>query len=257
MKKQCSCCKLQKQLNNFSKNKNRKDGLNPYCKQCVAHKRLNNPNILEAEKQYSKNNRDKRKSYANQYRKRTSYDEKYYLDNKKECLEYGKQYRKNNREVINAKQKKRYNLNKKTINLYSKDYYKKHTNELRKYNKNYNKAHLQEKAIYRKNRIANDTNFKVASNIRSRISNACKDNYKTGSSVRDLGCSISEFKIYIEQKFQPGMSWENYGLYVWHLDHIIPLSSFDLSNREQFLKACHYTNYQPLWAKDNLSKNNK
>jgi hypothetical protein len=50
------------------------------------------------------------------------------------------------------------------------------------------------------------------------------------------------------------MSWDNWGTHGWHIDHIIPLSSFDLTDREQFLKACHYTNLQPLWAADNIRK---
>ena len=50
------------------------------------------------------------------------------------------------------------------------------------------------------------------------------------------------------------MSWENHSQTGWHIDHIKPLSRFDLSDREQFLEACHYSNLQPLWAEDNLSK---
>jgi hypothetical protein len=53
------------------------------------------------------------------------------------------------------------------------------------------------------------------------------------------------------------MSWGNYGFRGWHIDHIIPLASFDLTDREQFLKACHHTNLQPMWAKENLSKGSK
>jgi hypothetical protein len=91
--------------------------------------------------------------------------------------------------------------------------------------------------------------------LRTRVSDALlgkKD--KGGSAVRDLGCSIEELKAYIESKFMPGMTWENRGKKGWHIDHIIPLSAFNLSNEEQFRAACHYTNLQPLWAIDNIRK---
>lgn len=81
-----------------------------------------------------------------------------------------------------------------------------------------------------------------------------KNNQKTGSAVSDLGCSVSDFKQYLESKFQLGMNWENYGTFGWHIDHIKPLSSFDLTNRLQFLEACHFTNLQPLWASENRQK---
>jgi hypothetical protein len=84
---------------------------------------------------------------------------------------------------------------------------------------------------------------------------ALKRGTKTGSAVSDLGCSIEELKKYIETKFLEGMTWENYGK--WHIDHIIPLSKFNLSDREELLKAVNYTNLQPLWAEDNMKKSNK
>ena len=68
-----------------------------------------------------------------------------------------------------------------------------------------------------------------------------------------LGCSFEEFKIYIEKKFQSGMTWQNHG--EWHLDHVIPLAS--AKTKDEVIKLCHYTNYQPLWAKDNLKKGAK
>jgi hypothetical protein len=71
-----------------------------------------------------------------------------------------------------------------------------------------------------------------------------------------LGCSSwDELKNYLEKQFTCGMNWENMG--EWHIDHIIPCSSFDLTNIEQQMKCFHYSNLQPLWAKDNLSKSNK
>jgi hypothetical protein len=97
----------------------------------------------------------------------------------------------------------------------------------------------------------------LASRLRHRVRNILKrgKGVRPGSAVRDLGCSMDAFKQYIAEKFVDGMSWDNYGS--WHLDHICPLRLFDLSVREQFLQACHYSNYQPLWAVDNRRKAGK
>lgn len=104
-----------------------------------------------------------------------------------------------------------------------------------------------------------DIHFKLASNLRGRIIVALKKSHKSGSAVKMLGCSIEAFRRYIEKQFQPGMTWENWGrgwggAREWHLDHVKPLASFDLSDPRQFAEACHFTNLQPLWAKDNLAK---
>jgi predicted nucleic acid-binding Zn ribbon protein len=69
--------------------------------------------------------------------------------------------------------------------------------------------------------------------------------------------SKSELLSYFESKFKEGMTWENYGWYGWHIDHIRPCSSFDLTNSEELKKCFHYTNLQPLWGMDNMSKGNK
>ncbi len=107
---------------------------------------------------------------------------------------------------------------------------------------------------YLKNRRETDVEFKLSQNLRRRLNHILRGNVKCGSAVGDLGCTIDEFKRYIEGKFGGGMSWDNYG--EWHLDHIIPLSKFKLEDRQQLLIACNYTNYQPLWGKDNMSKSN-
>jgi hypothetical protein len=96
---------------------------------------------------------------------------------------------------------------------------------------------------------------KIASNLRIRLLQAVVSEQKAGSAVRDLGCTIKYLKIHIASKFLEGMSWNNHG--EWHIDHVVPLSKFDLTNREQFLKACHFTNLQPLWEADNLRKGNR
>jgi hypothetical protein len=100
---------------------------------------------------------------------------------------------------------------------------------------------------------------KLAALLRTRLYHAMKGNYKAGSAVRDLGCSIEFLKDYIESLFLPEMSWNNRGKGSdkWHIDHILPLDSFDLTDPIQFKKACHYTNLQPLWEPDNLRKGTK
>lgn len=75
---------------------------------------------------------------------------------------------------------------------------------------------------------------------------------RTSKVVLALGCSLDDFRAYVAGKFTKGMTWENYGS--WHLDHIKSLSKFDLRDPEQYAEACHYTNYQPLWAIDNRKK---
>jgi len=96
--------------------------------------------------------------------------------------------------------------------------------------------------------------------MRSRIGNMLRyiglKRYKSLYSEL-LGCSKEDFKLYLSSKFTDGMSWDNYGRTGWHIDHITPLSSFDLTNEDELAAACHYTNMQPLWARDNIIKGNK
>ena len=104
--------------------------------------------------------------------------------------------------------------------------------------------------------MRHDIQYKLSITLRSRLWHAIRGKVKVGSAVRDLGCSLKYFKHYIEGKFLPGMTWENWALDGWHLDHIIPMSSFDLTNREELLRACHYTNMQPLWATTAIARAN-
>jgi hypothetical protein len=94
---------------------------------------------------------------------------------------------------------------------------------------------------------------KYKNRIRKKVRDIIKEKYGTGYSIL-LGCSTAEFKSYIENQFKRGMSWDNYSLEGWHLDHIMPLASFNLENPEEVKKAFHFTNYQPLWAQENLYK---
>jgi hypothetical protein len=142
---------------------------------------------------------------------------------------------------------------------YQKIWREKNKDKTKKYNKQYNKERRESgyRQNYIKGKLKTDVNFKLQKRLRDRIYSALKNVSKTGSGVRDLGCSIEDLKIHIEKQFQPGMTWDNWAIDGWHIDHIRPLASFNLSDRQEFLQACHYTNLQPLWAKDNLEKSSK
>lgn len=110
-----------------------------------------------------------------------------------------------------------------------------------------------------KERRIKDPNYRIASNMRSRLSKALKGVIKRSSAVDDLGCSLDEFRLYLESKFEPGMNWDNYGHGVdkWNIDHIEPLSTADLSNPDMQKKLSHYANLRPMWHIDNIRKGNR
>lgn len=114
---------------------------------------------------------------------------------------------------------------------------------------------LSRVAKTRREWLINNKSAKIADSIRSRI----KHLVKSSSSKIDeaLGCSYEDLRLYLESLWQPGMSWDNWSKDGWHIDHIKPLAAFNLEDPEQLKQACHYTNLQPLWAKDNLVKSDK
>lgn len=78
---------------------------------------------------------------------------------------------------------------------------------------------------------------------------------KTDTTKNILGCSIKKFKQHIEDQFTDGMTWDNWTHDGWHLDHIIPCANFDLECGYQQAVCFHWSNYQPLWGSENMSKN--
>ncbi len=102
--------------------------------------------------------------------------------------------------------------------------------------------------------MAEDVRYRLAVKLRQRLATAIREGAKGGSAVRDLGCSLDDLREHLQAKFQPGMSWENWGRKGWHIDHVRPLAQFDLCDPDQARAACHFTNLQPLWWIDNLRK---
>lgn len=175
----------------------------------------------------------------------------------KECTKtLQKKYYVNNQEKVKQNQKLRDKNRKEQISLQKKTYYLTHKSQKRDYHREYIKRRKKE-----------DLGFKIRCSLRTRINMAIQGNQKSGSAVRDLGCSIETLKQRFESMFCANpktgemMTWENYGKtngnFGWDIDHISPLSKFDLTDRKQFLEAVHYTNLQPLWHIPNIIKGNK
>ena len=167
-----------------------------------------------------------------------------HLNKCKRCVcDYAKQRAKEKRSEISEYQKQYRINNRKKLSKYQQSY--------RKENKEY-VSELNRKYI--SNRRKTDLNFRLRDALRSRLGRVIRRNQRNKGTLELLGCSIEEFKNHLEQQFEPGMTWDNWGRSGWHIDHIKPLSSFDLTDPQQLAKATHYTNLQPLWAEDNIKK---
>lgn len=154
------------------------------------------------------------------------------------CKSCEKEYKiKNNERQVELKQK----------------HYLKHKDKIKNRVKEYNKINrnAMRKALYK-----NRPEQKIVHNQRVRLNELLKSK-KQNSTTKLLGCTAIELKTHIEKQFEKGMTWDNYGLYGWHLDHIIPCAMFNLFDENDLKQCFHYTNLQPLWAKDNLLKSDK
>lgn len=235
--KQCSKCEEIKSFSEFHKNKTGKFGLKSHCKICRG-KHMNayarRPEVQEHRSNYNK-----------EYRTEGEKDPKFLEHRRKRQREYIKEQRKTNVEL--QKKEAAYKLKRKedgSANAYNRQYEKRREEE--------------------------DLQFKLRKRLRARVYGALtkyREGYtyfvKPGSAVRDLGCSMKEFVAHLESQFFPNprtdekMSWDNWTPEGWHVDHVKPLDLFDLTDPVQFKEAVHYSNLQPLWAFDNLSKGNR
>lgn len=187
-----------------------------YCKECNK--------IVIKERGYHK-----KESYA---QKKKEYREK----NKDKLKEWYKQNYLDNKEKLLEQSKERYQKNKDKVCARTKAYKEKNANWYRNYKRQWREKN------------------KLHANIRRGLWGCLKGKQKQSKALSYLGCSLEELWEYLKQHFKNGMTVENYG--EWHVDHIISLDSFDFTQdtESQLKKAWHYTNLQPLWAKENLSK---
>ena len=167
-------------------------------------------------------------------------DKESYLRNKDKRIEKSKEWLKKNKERRREYRKKYNEINSEVNKIKCKIWYSK------------NKPRVNE--YYRKRKLT-DRLFNLRCVIASLIRTCLKSNgySKKSKTYKILGCTIEEFKVHLENQFTEGMNWDNQGN--WHLDHIHPVSL--AKDEEEIIKLNHYTNFQPLWAEDNIRKSNK
>lgn len=199
----------------------------------------------------------------------SDYQKEWYLKNKERLSE---KYQKNKKDIL-EKRKEYYEKKKDEISDYNKKYREENLDSLKEYNRNYydenrdiilerqreyndlNKDKIKKyQREYKSVRSTYDNLFKLSKNIRTLVKNSL--NFKKSKKTKEIiGCEIDDLKVYLEDKFEHWMNWENYGLYNgelnygWDIDHIIPLSS--AKTEEDVIKLSHYTNLQPLCSKVN------
>lgn len=218
----CKRCGEKKLVTEFNKDRTRKDGFNPYCKQCVKE-RADWKNPKQRETRTATNRR--------LYKENESYRQK--------VLAYNKKYREEHKE-------------------YFEEYCasEKFKESLKRNNKKRQESGEQKR--YLKERRKEDKSFALACSLRSRVKGALKGTYKTDCTFNLISCSLEELKRHLESQFVDGMSWDNFGGKTgWQVDHIVPCSYFDLSIEENQRICFNFRNLQPLWAKDNNQKKNK
>jgi hypothetical protein len=215
--KVCSKCGIERDISEFTKNSQKKDGLHPSCKECYKNFYKKNKDLILTRNKLWKTNNPEIKKQA---------DINYRLNNPLQRRKSDKIYREKNSEIIKLRKK-----------------------IWRDNNPNYHNE-------YEKNRKETDSLFKLTKILRLRFYHILKNKNlnKETKTFEIVGCTPEFLKNYIENKFSEGMSWDLMGQHI-HIDHIIPLSS--AKTKEELYKLCHYTNLQPLWATDNLKKSNK
>lgn len=237
IERKCFVCKIEKPLDSFYRSKRNKHGRGYECKQCINNRMreyVSRPDIKEK----------KAKRYE-------EYGKFWYQENKDLFKEYY------NRPEIAEKRKERYQKNKLDPKYKEKQKEwsnKPHVKEKRKKYYQENKEYLSKQWNHK---YHNDPLFKLQYVLRSRVLGAIKYQkaHKNSKTEELLGCTYEDLKVYLENQFAEGMSWDNHGK--WHIDHIIPVANFDLTDIEQQKKCFHYTNLQPLWAQENMSKGYK
>jgi hypothetical protein len=166
-----------------------------------------------------------------------------------------------NKEKALANQKKLYQANKDKRKEYIKEHFKQNIDIYRQYSKKYCTRDKEKRNAYTKRKMKEDPVYACrvklsnavacsAKRTSNRLPFRCLFGINKSDLESTLGCSIEQFVLYFDSLFQPGMNWSNHGK--WHIDHIKPVAT--ATTVEEVVELNHYTNLQPLWATDNMTK---
>jgi len=183
------------------------------------------------------------------HRRHTRKGELYYRPECKDCRnKKTRQYMKKVKSTEKGKEK---------LRRWAREKYHNKIEKYREMRRNSERKRLANgtKYAYRKRRYHEDPIFNISMRLRRRVLSALKGKNKSASTQELTGCTWIFLKQHIEKQFKEGMTWEN--RHLWHVDHIRPCASFDLSKEEEQRKCFHYSNLQPLWARENLIKGSK
>lgn len=278
----CEHKQIKQSVENFYRWKHSKDGFGHVCKDCsnkirLARSKKNKSLEIDPKENFrlctANRCRQKDKNLPLSAFFKDSKSPLGYGNTCKECENIRWQKRKNDpiameKKLVADKKWRINNREKKLINdrryhaEFGKEIYQRDKEKLQERQKLWAKNNRSSINKRRNNKLANDPQYKLTEKLRIRIYHALKGKSKVGSAVKDLGCDGEFLKKFIEKKFYQHpvtgekMCWANWNHAGWHLDHIVPLSLFDLTDRKQFLEANHYSNLQPLWAEENYLKSN-
>jgi hypothetical protein len=210
---------------------------------------------------------DKRASHARHHESAKERQREYYRKNREKISAEGKRKRIEERDSLKAKRRETYLRKKDRILAANRRYrdkklqdpaqreeFNKYFRELRKRDGGKRRAYER---TWRKTKFEEDLQYKLGVQLRKRLNMAIRNRAKAGSAVRELGCSIKFLVAHIESQFAPGMTWENWGIHGWHLEHIYPLAKADLSDPYEFAIVVNWRNLKPMWGKENVAKKDK
>ena len=266
--KTCPSCNKNLPLSSFSPDKSSSSGVRSHCKKCCVTESLewrkrNREQFDAYQKSYQQSHKETHAKHAREWHARNkekarAADNKYYQANRHRILARQEEYNRTHKKSISEKRKHRYLQDVEVLREAARQYYQDNKEDIRKRRrkawKDDNESMLKKQRALHNKKYHSQPTFRLASRIRNYVAKTIS-RHVTGA-MRHLPYTVEQLKHHLELQFTAGMSWDNYGIHGWHIDHIIPISwwEFTSPDDDEFKQCWALANLQPLWASENLSK---